>query len=405
MEKHAMLSPSSSSRWLACTPSAYLESLEPSQIPSKYAAEGTDAHFLAELKLSYMLRQISVTEYDTRFEHFVMSSQFYNAEFNEFVNDYCQEVMAIIKEDYGDQPIEVYLEQKVEFVDVVPEGSGTADVVIIGKDFVHIIDLKFGKGVAVSAIDNTQLKLYALGALKKYRLKGVFTEAIMTIIQPRLYDKSTARIPVTELYDWAQLFVKPRAELAYKGKGELTPGDHCKFCKLKGKCEALGNHQLEVARKEFETVVVDDDQILEPRNMTPEMIGKIMIIAPKFIDWFKDVSAYATAAMINDGVKIPGFKVVEGRSNRILTDENAVYELLHSKGFSDDDLLEPRELLGITKLEKNIGKKMFNDLVKDYIIKPVGKPTIAPETDNRPAIDTSQYKLVGQEFEDEYQED
>lgn len=398
MDKHALLSPSSSHRWINCTPSAMLESLEPFQAPSIYAEEGTEAHFLSEIKLSYMLGKISPMEYDTRFEHFVMNSQYYNSEFNEYVNDYCKEVMAIIKEDYAGKNIDVYLEQKVEFTDVVPEGSGTSDVIIVGTNFVHVIDLKFGKGVSVSAIGNPQLRLYALGALKKFRLKGVFAEAVMTIIQPRLSDISTDIVSVVDLYDWATNVVTPAAELAYKGLGDLTPGEHCKFCKMKGKCEALAKQQLVIAQQEFDQVMTEDT-ILEPCDMTPEMLGRVLTIGPKFIDWFKDVISYATATMINNGTKIPGYKVVEGRSYRVITNPDAVLEKLLTQGFAESDILEPIKLLGITTLEKNIGKKLFNELVKDYILKPAGKPTIAPETDNRPAIDAAKLKLVGQEFD------
>jgi len=345
-----------------------------------------------------MLGKISPIEYDTRFENFVMNSVYYNSEFNEYVNDYCAEVMAIVKEDYAGKNVDVYLEQKVEFIDVVPEGSGTSDVVIIGNNFVHIIDLKFGKGVSVSAIDNPQLRLYALGALKKYRLKGVFTEARMTIIQPRLSRISSDFVAVTDLYDWAEKVVKPQAELAHKGLGDLKPGEHCKFCKLKGKCEALANQQLVAAQNEFDQVITEDS-ILEPHNMTPEMLSRILDIGPKFVDWFKDVIAYATATMINEGTKIPGYKVVRGRSQRIITNPDAVFEVLKTKGFAESDIVEPIKLLGITTLEKNIGKKLFNELAKDYIIKPLGKLTITEESDSRPAIEASELKLVGQEFD------
>jgi len=398
MDRHALLSPSSSKRWLNCTPSALLESLEPFQAPSEYAEEGTDAHFLSELKLSFMLQKISPMEYDTRFENFRMNSRYYNAEFNDYVNDYCQEIMAIIKEDYAGKNIEVYLEQRLEFTDLVPEGSGTGDVVIVGTDFVHVIDLKFGKGVPVSAIDNSQLRLYAIGALKSFRLKGVFTEARMTIIQPRLSDITTEILSVVDLYNWAETVVRPAAELAYQGLGTITPGDHCKFCKLKGKCEVLSQHHLQLAQQEFEQVIIDDT-IMEPCDMTPEMLSRVLTIGPKFVDWFKDVIAYATATMINNGTKIPGYKVVEGRSYRVITDPDAVLEKLLTAGFAESDILEPTKLLGITTLEKNIGKKLFNELAKNYIIKPMGKVTIAVESDNRPAIDATKMKLVGQEFE------
>lgn len=396
---HALLSPSSSHRWLICTPSAMLESSEPSTY-SPYAEEGTEAHALAELKLSYMLGQINDTEYATKFDHFRLNSKFYNYEFNDYVNDYCQEVMTIVKEDYKNHEVSVHLEQYVTFEDIVPNGGGTSDVVIVGKNFIHIIDLKFGKGVPVSAIGNTQLRLYALGAIKKYIRECTCTEARMTIIQPRLHDISTDFVGINELNDWAINYVKPRAELAIAGKGELVPGDHCKFCKLKGKCKALADKQLAIAQAEFEDAVVENN-MLEPANMSPEVISRILDIAPKFIDWFKDVEAYAMKTAINDGTKIPGYKLVEGRSTRVIVSPASVIEKLRTAGFSEEDYLKPTELLGITTLEKNIGKKLFNELCEQYIIKPQGKPTLVPESDKRVAIDVKSLGLNGNEFSEE----
>lgn len=396
---HALLSPSSSHRWLICTPSAMLESSEPSTY-SPYAEEGTEAHALAEIKLSYMLGQINDTEYATKFDHFRLNSKFYNYEFNDYVNDYCQEVMTIVKEDYKNHEVSVHLEQYVTFEDIVPNGGGTSDVVIVGKNFIHIIDLKFGKGVPVSAIGNTQLRLYALGAIKKYIRECTCTEARMTIIQPRLHDISTDFVGINELNDWAINYVKPRAELAIAGKGELVPGDHCKFCKLKGKCKALADKQLAIAQAEFEDAVVENN-MLEPANMSPEVISRILDIAPKFIDWFKDVEAYAMKTAINDGTKIPGYKLVEGRSTRVIVSPASVIEKLRTAGFSEEDYLKPTELLGITTLEKNIGKKLFNELCEDYIIKPQGKPTLVPESDKRVAIDVKSLGLNGNEFSEE----
>ena len=397
---HALLAPSSSERWLNCTPSAYLESLEPMRPSSSYAEEGTEAHTLSEIKLSYMLGHISPELYETKFEHFRLTSKYYNTEFNEYVNDYCSEVMTIITEDYKGIQLDVRLEEHVEMTDIVPDGSGTSDVVIIGGNFIHIIDLKFGKGVPVSAINNTQLRLYALGALKKYRLHGVFTEVRMTICQPRLYDITTDFMAVSDINQWALSYVKPRADLASRGEGDLVPGDHCKFCKRKGKCEALGQHQLSIAQQEFELAVVEEN-ILEPRNMTPETLSRIMTIGPKFSAWLNEVTAYVTATMINEGTKIPGYKVVEGRSNRVMVNPDAIAEKLRTSGFHEDDYLTMPQLLGITALEKNVGKKMFNELCSEYIIKPNGKPTVALESDKRVAIDSGHFKLVGQEFDTE----
>lgn len=409
-KEHALLSPSSSSRWLNCTPSAKLEALEPTPVASEYADEGTEAHTLAhDIKLPYALGKISVQEYANRFEAFIMSSRFYNAEFNEDVNDYCQEVIDIINLDYANEQVEIFLETRVDFSDIVPNGTGTGDVIIVGKDFIHNIDLKFGKGVPVSAIKNNQLRLYALGSLKTFRLMGVFKTIRMTIVQPRLYDKSTDEMTVTDLNKWAVEYVKPRAELAIRGEGPFVPGDHCKFCKLRAKCEALAQAQLSSAKAEFEMAVVNDPvkpTILEPSQMSPEMLARILAIAPKFQDWFKDVEKYAKAAMIRDGMKIPGYKIVRGRSKRIITDEARVREILRTNGYDESRYLKPVKFLGITALEKNIGKKVFDSLAGEFVIKAEGQPTIVLETDSRPALDATQFKLIGQEFDiDEESED
>lgn len=393
---HVMLSPSSSHRWLICTPSAKLESYEPGSI-SKYAEEGAEAHALAELKLSYMLGKISPDEYDTKFEYFKLTSKYYDEVFNEFVNNYCQEVMTIVKEDYKGLDVKVYLEEYVKFEDIVSDGAGTSDVVIVGPDFIHIIDLKFGKGVAVSAINNTQLRLYALGAIRKFMREGIFIETKMTIIQPRLDNISTDFVSVKDLNDWALNYVKPRAALAIEGKGDLVPGDHCKFCRCKAKCQALANQQLAVAQSEFQDAVVDN-HMLEPAQMSPEVIAKILDIGPAFIDWFKDVEKYALAASINGELKIPGFKLVEGRSVRTIISPESVVEKLKTAGFGPESYLKPQELLGITALEKNIGKKLFASLCEQYIVKPVGKPVLVPETDRRQALDAKSVRLTGDEF-------
>lgn len=398
-EQHAMLSPSSSHRWLICTPSALLESYEPSE-QSVYAKEGTEAHYLAEIKLSNKLKYISDEEYKTKFDNFIKSSEYYNIEFEEYVDSYVNEIMAIINEDYKGKSVKVFLEEKVYFNDIVPDGSGTSDVVIVGNDFIHIVDLKFGKGVLVSAIGNTQLRLYALGAVSVHIRECTCKEVAMTIIQPRLNEKSTDIISINELNDWAINYVRPRAKLAYEGKGELTPGEHCKFCKRKGKCKALADKQLEIAQNEFNEVVVNNE-LLEPSNMSPEFLAKVLQITPRLIEWFESVASYAKNEVINNGLKLPGYKLVEGRSVRVIYDTKSVIEKLKNSGFDESLFIEQPKLLGITTLEKNIGKKLFNDLCGNYIVKPAGKPVLVPEEDKRPAIEESAYKLIGQEFVEE----
>jgi len=395
---HALLSPSSSERWLECTPSAVLESHESFSV-SPYAEEGTEAHALAELKLSYALEYIDDEEYKDKFDAFRLSSKYYNEEFNEYVNAYVTEVMTIIKEDYREETLKVFLEARVEFSDIVPSGSGTSDVLIISRNFVHVIDLKFGKGVPVSAIKNSQLRLYACGAIKTFMREGIFSEARMTIIQPRLYDRSTDCISVQDLNDWAINYVKPRAELAIAGQGDLKPGNHCKFCKLREKCSARGQFYLEQAQNEFSSVVVDN-HITEPANMTPEMLSRILDIGPLFRAWFEDVEKYAKKVMIQDNVKIGGFKVVAGTSKRIIASPEDVAIKLQEAGYSEEQYLRPKVLQPITTLERNLGKRNFEALCGDYILKTCPSPIIVKETDARPAFEKSQYTLHGEEFED-----
>lgn len=391
--KHAFLSPSTSHRWLKCTPSAMLESYEPSK-PSPFAQEGTEAHELAEIKLRYALGKINDEQYEAEFHSFRLRSQYYNEEFNDYVNKYVTEVMDIYTIDY-DKKVKVYLEEKVEFSDIVPRGSGTSDVVMVGDNFVHIIDLKFGKGVPVSAINNPQLRLYALGAIRTHIREVTCKDVRMTIIQPRLDDRSTDIIGITTLNNWAINVVKPAATLAIAGQGDLVPGDHCKFCKCRGKCQALADKQLAEAQAEFEEVAVVN-KALQPCDMSPEMLAKALQMGPLFKDWFDEIIKYATKAALFDGLKIPGYKVVEGRSNRKIINPEAVQEKLRTAGYAESDYMEPPKMLGIGALEKNVGKRVFADLCGDYIAKPPGKLTLVPESDKRDPVDIK--RLDGSEF-------
>lgn len=394
---HSLLSPSSSHRWLICTPSAILESAEPN-VQSPYAEEGTEAHSLAELKLSNRLGYINDKEFETKYEVFKSNSKYYDGEFEEYVNEYCDELMNIVNEDYKGLNVKVYLEERVKFDDIVPQGSGTSDAVIVGEDFIHIVDLKFGKGVPVSAIDNPQLKLYALGAIGKFIRVCKCKVVRMTIIQPRLHNTSTDVVNIDELNDWAINFVKPRAELASKGLGELVPGDHCKFCKIRGKCKVLADKQLEDAKREFSEEIISTQNALNPNVLTPDTIAKILTIGPKFVDWFKDVEAYAMKQVLHNNLKVPGFKIVEGRSSRIVSDKEGVIKTLKDAGFEETKYLKPADILGISTLEKNVGKRVFNELCGKYIIKPAGKPTLVPESDKRAELDVENLMLNGNEF-------
>lgn len=383
---HAILSASTAHRWLVCTPSARLELEENVEECSAYAAEGTAAHALAELKLKYRFGKIKISEYETEYENFKTNpefSKYYNKEFEEYVDDHVEYVISLTDElDAAGKSYHIFFEMRVNFANVVPQGFGTADVLIVTEDTVYVIDLKFGAGVPVSAINNPQLRLYGMGALNLFPN----TSFVKTIInQPRLESRDSETLTKKELLDWAFNFVKPRAEEAIKGEGILrAEEDACRFCKLKGKCKERADTQLALAQKEFSIV---DQKETVAQNLSPEQLRNILEIAPLFIDWFKDVQSFALGQLIA-GVKIPGYKLVEGRSTRMITDEEKVKEILLGVGLTEDEIMKPREMLGISKLEALVGKKLFADLCKDYLIKPCGKLTMAPESDRRPAVNT-----------------
>lgn len=388
---HAILSASTAHRWLVCTPSARLEQEETVDNCSVYAAEGTAAHALAELKLSYRFGKISVFDYQEKYEALKNDEEYkpyFNKEFEEYVDDY---VEFVIKQTEGLKDYHIYFEVRVNFSNVVPVGFGTSDVLLIYDDTIHVIDLKFGQGVPVSAYQNPQLRLYAMGALNLFPNAN---RIITSICQPRLLSTDSETLTKQELLDWAFKYVKPRAEEAIKGEGTLVASEKaCKFCKLRGKCKARADMQLGLAQKEFAIENIETNKV---QNLAPDKIAEILEIAPLFIDWFKDVQAYALGQLMR-GEKIPGYKLVEGRSNRIITDEEKVKDILMNVcHLKEDEIMKPREMLGISSLEKLVGKKLFGELCKEYLIKPQGKLTLAEESDRRPAVET--YEIATSDF-------
>lgn len=392
-EQHALLSASGAHRWLHCTPSARLEQLENTEECSVYAAEGTAAHVLAELKLSYTFGKIPYSVYQQKYEEFKTSDeygQYYNREFEEYVDSHVNYIKTLT-DSY--EHFDIYFEVRVNFSNVVPQGFGTADVLIVTEDTIHIVDLKFGAGVPVSAIENPQLRLYAMGALNLFP-NSKYIKA--TINQPRLDNQDTECLTKETLLKWAFEYVKPRADEAVRGEGEFNASeDACRFCKLRGKCKARADAQLQAARDEF----AEAGQLVEMSKtykaavtetpviaaLTPEQLGNILDMAPKFVEWFKDVQAYALGQLVA-GENIPGYKLVEGRSNRIITDEKAVKDILLSIGLREEQIMKPQEMLGISKLEALVGKKVFAEICADYLIKPQGKLTLAPLSDRRPGL-------------------
>ena len=360
---HAILSASSAHRWLSCTPSARLER-EFEDRETEAAAEGTAAHALCEHKLKRALKLRSKKP----------TSKYDSDEMDSYTDDYVQFVIESIEDArrFCADPT-VLIEQRLDFSCYVPEGFGTGDCLIVSDKLLHIIDFKYGQGVLVEAEENPQMMLYALGALKMFESLYDIDTVSMTIFQPRRENVSTWTISVDELMDWADKTLKPKAELAFSGDGEYTPGSWCQFCKAAVKCRARAAENLKLAQSEFKL----------PPLLTDDEIEEILAQLDNLIKWAKEIQSYAQDAAVNHGKEWCGFKLVAGRSNRKYTDENAVAQAAISAGYKD---IYKKSLITITEMEKLMGKQQFSEILGAFVIKPQGKPTLVPTSDKRQAI-------------------
>lgn len=377
---HALLGASKAEQWLNCPPSARAqENIQ--DATSDYAKEGTAAHELAEIKLRQKITVCDSRQrkkLQDRLKGFKENSTFYNQEMETATDAYAEAVTEKYMEAVArSQDAIVLLEERLDFSEWVPEGFGTGDVVLIADGVLEVIDLKYGKGVPVSAIDNPQIRLYALGAWAAYNWLYEISEIRMTIIQPRLDSVSTDALTVDELLAWAEMEVKPAAELAFKGEGEFKAGDHCRWCKIKGNCRARAGENMKALEYEFQ----------DPPTLSNEELGPILFIAEQLKVWAKDIEDYAKDQVLK-GEKIPQWKLVEGRSVRTIKDKKAAIDKLEEAQVESDNYLKPQELFGITELEKRVGKKELLGLIGDLIEKPPGKPALVPETDKRPEINS-----------------
>ncbi|MDK8600938.1 MULTISPECIES: DUF2800 domain-containing protein [Actinomycetaceae] len=361
---HALLSASGAHRWLNCTPSARLESDEP-ESTSAAAEQGTAAHALAEHKLRRALKQRSKRPV----------SAWIDDEMETLTDDYVsfvQEHISIAQETCGDP--QVLIEQRLDFSHIVPGSFGTGDCVIIAEPTLQIIDLKYGQGVLVEAVNNPQLMLYALGALHAFGSLYDIETVSVTIYQPRRANVDTWEISVAELEQWAETEVKPKAELASAGEGEFCPGSWCQFCRIAPTCRARAEANLQLAKLEF----------APPAELTDVEIADVLTRIPQLKTWASDVEAYALSKAVNQGVVFEGFKLVAGRSVRKYTSETDVAKAAEAAGYRD---IWDRKLITLTAMEKLMGKPAFNEILSEYVTKPAGKPTLVPASDKRPALD------------------
>lgn len=369
-EQHALLSASGAHRWLSCTPSARLEAQFPDK-GSDFAAEGTLAHSIAELKVKKYLGTISAQKYRTEFKKLSEDPK-YAPEMDTYTNDYLE----FIKDKalgFESKPF-IVPEQRLDFSNIVPEGFGTGDCVMIGGGKLIIIDLKYGQGVKVEAKMNPQMMLYAAGALNVFSMLYDIQTVEMCIFQPRIDNIDTYEVSREFLDVWAN-GIRPIAEKAYSGQGDYNAGDWCRFCRAKSLCRARAAFSEEPYEKSGGTA---------PELLSREEIGEILKRTDAIKKWIADLEEYALSELLS-GNEVPGWKAVEGRSVRQFTDTDAAFKHLIRNGI-DEAVLYERKPITLTAVEKLLGKKDFETQLSEFIIKPPGKPTLAPDSDKRTAI-------------------
>lgn len=372
---HAVLSPSAASRWLECTRSARLEQQFPDS-SGVAAAEGTLAHTLSELIIGYKLGRVSKKKYHDELR-FIQANELYDNSMYE----YCDAFSAYVLEQYHTAQAHtkdalIFLEDRVDLTRWIQEGYGTVDIKIIADRVLDIIDLKYGKGVSVSAEENKQMMLYGLGELEKVDFMYDIETVRMTIYQPRIDNISTFEMSVSALRKWAEDELVPKAKLAFAGKGEFVAGKHCQFCKVRATCKANSAMQLELAKHDFK----------EATLLTDEEVSDIISRAKGFETWLEAVKSHALQEALK-GKKWPGHKLVSGKSSRVYTDEAKIAEVLKAQGYTDARIFT-KKLLGITAMEKEITKAAFTTFLSDLVTKPNGAPTLVSDTDKRPAINS-----------------
>ncbi|TCL65872.1 uncharacterized protein DUF2800 [Hydrogenispora ethanolica] len=368
---HAVLSASGSHKWLNCPPSARLEELEPEET-SKYAEEGSLAHQIGELKLKkYLTEPMGLKTFNNRLGK-IKTDPLFQEEMLRHTDTYVDYIQKVVH-SFSSPPY-VAIEKKIDFSAYVPDGFGTGDFVAVGGDTLCISDLKYGKGVPVSAERNPQMMLYALGVLLEFSLFYDIKKVKLAIIQPRLDSISEFEMSVEELLAWGES-IKPIAQMAYKGEGEFCPGEHCRFCRAKAICRARTNTY---------TALEDFGKALPP-TLSNEEVGAILNRAKDLANWVSSLEEYALSECLA-GREIPGWKIVEGRTSREYTNQDDAFRYLINSGVQEVMLYE-RKPLTVPAIEKMLGRSEYVRLLENsgYVAWKPGKPTLAPESDKRAA--------------------
>lgn len=371
-----ILRPSAASRWVVCTPSALLES-EVEDKGSVYAREGNVAHALSELYDNIEYGFVPASEFEERRKSIEDFDEFYDEPMQEHV----EEFVDFVKETYNealaicpDPTIRIEHETDLSFI--IPESFGTIDRLILGEGILWIIDLKYGKGVLVDAHKNKQLMIYALGAVREFGFLYTVKEVRMLIYQPRLHNYSEYTITTEELYHWAETELKEKAQLAFEGKGDFVAGPHCGFCKVGGRCKTRAEYYLELETFQSKAFLSVDE------------VASILDKLKSLKAWADSVEDSALEQALN-GTQFPGYKVVEGRSNRRYTDPDKVAEAVLAEGWPEKDVYV-KKVIALGAVEKLLGKKHADQVIGHLITKPQGKPALVPDTDARKPYNPSE---------------
>lgn len=379
--KHALLSASGAARWMNCTPSARLEEKFTESKSSVYAREGTLAHEFGDLNLRLHNKEITKRVYNTEIKK-LQANPLYTDEMEEEVDKYVTYVLEEFNATKRDTPgALLQIEKRLDYSHIVEGGFGTGDASIIGDRLMHVIDLKYGKGIRVDADENEQLMLYGVGALRATDLLFDIDTIRLTIVQPRLNHISTWDISVVDLIEWAEKIVKPKAAVAYAGGGVQKAGDWCKWCKVKPMCATLAAQNVALAKHEF----------ADPHLLTDKQLLEVFKQQPMLVDWVNSVATYIKDEALA-GKKWPGFKLVEGTARRKWSNIPGVIKTLGDKGFKTDKFTTTK-LNGIGAVEKLVGKGEFGGLLGDFVIKPPGAPILTEEADKRPALGLEQARI------------
>lgn len=368
---HALLSASGAHRWMNCTPSAVLESQFP-DTTSEAAKEGTLAHEMAEAKLQHLFNTQDYRKAKlTRTLNKIKKDELYQPEMDGYTDDYVTYVRKSAME-FEKSPY-IAIEKRLDLTAYIPDGFGTADCVMLGERTLHIIDLKYGKGVPVSAENNEQLMIYALGALEAYKMLFAIDTVKISIVQPRIDNTNSSEYTVKELMEFGDK-VRHYADIAIKGDGEQSPGDWCRFCRARQQCRARADKNIELA---FE---IDK----KPPLITNEEVGEYLRKGEDVAKWLSELQDYALAECLA-GRDVDGYKAVEGRGSRTWTNMDAAFEAIIEEG-TNEAMLYERKPLTLAQVEKLMGKAHFADVAGEYVVKSPGKPTLVPSTDKREAI-------------------